>query len=325
MNEYMHKVKYYPMIHIYANIDKSFKSYNLDEFGEIPKEKVVWLDVENPKEEEIRWLNSAVGFSMPPREVFGDIEISSKYREEADAIYLTLSFVIQQKEDIIVEPVVFFIKGRFFVSIRYRDIPTLAIFQKRVQAQRMSFQLAENLLSEIINIEVDRIGDRLEILGKRIRNMRKEVFLEQSEEMIKEISYYDELNMTLRETINEKLRVLSHFLKSPRVNAQTKRDIKIALDDLHTLLDYTTFYMDKLDSIQNSLLGLISIRQNEAVKVFTVLATIFLPATLVASIYGMNFDFMPELHWRYGYVYSLGIMIAITLALLYWVKRKGWL
>ncbi|WP_306755546.1 CorA family divalent cation transporter, partial [Acinetobacter baumannii] len=128
-----------------------------------------------------------------------------------------------------------------------------------------------------------------------------------------------------RETINEKLRILSHFVKSPKINAQTKREIKIELNDLHTILDYTSFYTDKLDSIQNSLLGLISIKQNEAVKVFTVLATIFLPATLIASIFGMNFEHMPELHWKYGYPYSLLLMVAITLSLIYWVKKKGWL
>jgi magnesium transporter len=83
--------------------------------------------------------------------------------------------------------------------------------------------------------------------------------------------------------------------------------------------------MDKIDSIQNTLIGLINIRQNEAVKVFTVLATIFLPATLIASIFGMNFENMPELHWKYGYVYSLALMVIITVVLIFWVKRKGWL
>ncbi|MCX8060232.1 MAG: magnesium and cobalt transport protein CorA, partial [Aquificaceae bacterium] len=286
---------------------------------------VIWLDVEKPGDAEIDWLRSAIGFQMPPREVFGDIEISSKYKEEGEAIYMNLSFVIQQKEDISVEPVLFFIKGRYMVSIRYRDIPSMLIFVKRMEQAPASFQFPEAIFSQIVHIEVDRLGDRLEILGRRIRNLRKEVFVEQSEEIIREISYYDELNITIRETINEKLRILSHFVKSPKVNAQTKRDIKIALDDLHTLLDYTSFYMDKLDSIQNSLLGLISIKQNEAVKVFTVLATIFLPATLIASIFGMNFENMPELHWRYGYPFSLLLMLGTTLSLIYWVKRKGWL
>lgn len=313
------------MIHVYASIGGQFKKLGIDQFGEIKQEAVVWLDVEKPSDAEIDWLKSAVGFQMPPREVFGDIEISSKYKEDNDAIYMNLSFVIQQKEDISVEPVLFFIKGRYMVSIRYRDIPSMLIFIKRMEQSPINFQFPEAIFSQIVNIEVDRLGDRLEILGRRIRNLRKEVFVEQSEEIIREISYYDELNITIRESINEKLRILSHFVKSPKINAQTKREIKVALDDLHTLLDYTSFYMDKLDSIQNSLLGLISIKQNEAVKVFTVLATIFLPATLIASIFGMNFEYMPELHWKYGYPYSLLLMVATTLALIYWVKKKGWL
>jgi len=313
------------MIKIYASSAFGFTEHSVDEFGTIPKDRILWIDVEKPTEEEILWLKSAVGFEMPPREVFGDIEISSKYREEGEKIFMNFSFVIQQKEDILVEPVFFFLKGRFMVTIRYRDIPTLLIFQRRVEVQRLVFQFPEEMFSQIINIEVDRIGDRLEILGRRIRNLRKEVFEEQTEEILKDVSYYDELNITLRETINEKLRILSHFVKSPKINAQTKREIKVILEDLYTLLDYTSFYMDKIDSIQNTLIGLINVRQNEAVKVFTVLATIFLPATLIASIFGMNFENMPELHWKYGYVYSLALMVIITVVLIFWVKRKGWL
>jgi magnesium transporter len=313
------------MIKIYASSAFGFTGHSVDEFGTIPKDRTLWIDVEKPTEEEIFWLKSAVGFEMPPREVLGDIEISSKYREEGEKIFMNFSFVIQQKEDILVEPVFFFLKGRFMVTIRYRDIPTLLIFQRRVEVQRLVFQFPEEMFSQIIHIEVDRIGDRLEILGRRIRNLRKEVFEEQTEEILKDLSYYDELNITLRETINEKLRILSHFVKSPKINAQTKREVKVILEDLNTLLDYTAFYMDKIDSIQNTLIGLINIRQNEAVKVFTVLATIFLPATLIASIFGMNFENMPELHWKYGYVYSLALMVIITVVLIFWVKRKGWL
>jgi len=294
-------------------------------FEEARKKGILWIDVYDPSDKEIEWLRNNIGFEMPSREVMGDIEISSKYTEVGDAININMSFVIQQKEEIVVEPVFFFIRERYFVTLRYKDIPTLMIFLNRLRTKRAYVQFAESLFGEILNIEVDRIGDRLEILGKRIRNIWKQIFIEQSEGMIKDIAYYDELNITLRESINEKIRILSRFLKSPLINAQTKRELKILLDDLTTLLDYTAFYMEKIDSIQNSLLGLITIRQNEAVKVFTVLATIFLPATLIASIFGMNFEYMPELSWKYGYPYSLFLMVAVTLALLLWVRRKGWL
>ncbi len=313
------------MIQLYSIVGSQLRELKREDFENVRKKGIVWIDAKDPSQEEIEWLEKAVGFKMPPREVMGDIEISSKYTEAGDSININMSFIIQQRNEIIVEPVFFFIRERYFVTLRYRDIPTLQIFLNRLKGSRIYIQFAESLFGEILGIEVDRIGDRLEIVGRRIRNIWKKIFVEQSEELIKDIAYYDELNITLRESINEKIRILSRFLKSPLINAQTKRELKIVLDDLSTLLDYTSFYMEKIDSIQNSLLGLITIRQNEAVKVFTVLATIFLPATLIASIFGMNFENMPELSWKYGYPYSLSLMVFVTLALLLWVRRKGWL
>ncbi len=313
------------MIRLYVISGRDVEEKTKDEFENIRKKGILWIDVCDPTAEEVEWLKKEIHFEMPSKEIMGDIEISSKYTEVGDSININMSFVIQQKEEIIVEPVFFFIRERYFVTLRYRDIPTLMIFLNRLKMKRGYIQFSESLFGEILSIEVDRIGDRLEILGRRIRNIWKEIFVEQSEEMIKDIAYYDELNITLRESINEKIRILSRFLKSPLINAQTKREMKTLLDDLNTLLDYTAFYMEKIDSIQNSLLGLITIRQNEAVKVFTVLATIFLPATLIASIFGMNFEIMPELSWKYGYPYSLFLMVTVTLALMLWVRRKGWL
>ncbi|MDQ7082807.1 MAG: CorA family divalent cation transporter [Aquificota bacterium] len=143
---------------------------------------------------------------------------------------------------------------------------------------------------EILSLEVDRIGDRLEVLGRRIRKMWKMIFVEQSEELIKDIAYYDELNITLRESINEKIRILSRFLKSPLINAQTKREIKDAPGRLtrHTH-DYTSFYMEKIDSIQNSLLGLITIRQERGCEgLHRPRNPPFSQKPLIASIFGMN-------------------------------------
>jgi len=313
------------VLKLYSITGSQVREFSKEDFEKVRKKGIVWIDALDPDKQEIEWLEKQIGFEMPSKEVLGDIEISSKYTEMGDSINITMSFVIQQKEEIIVEPVFFFIRERYFVTLRYREIPALLIFINRLKTSRTYIQFAESLFGEILEIEVDRIGDKLEILGMRIRNIWKKIFVEQSEELIKDIAYYDELNITLRESINEKIRILSRFLKSPLINAQTKRELKIVLDDLSTLLDYTSFYMEKIESIQNSLLGLITIRQNEAVKVFTVLATIFLPATLIASIFGMNFENMPELSWKYGYPYSLALMVLVTLALLLWVRRKGWL
>jgi len=313
------------VIKIYVNTFKGFEEIGPEELDEFAGRYIIWFDLFNPTDEELEFVRRTINFKMPPKEILGDIEISSKYIEEKDYLEITLSFVIQQKDEILVEPVVFYIKDKFFVTVRYRDIPSIMVFKNRVNFQKQFFQFPESLFAEILGIEVDRIGDRLEVLGSRIKDIWRQMFYEQSEEMIRELAYYDELNLTLRESINEKIRIISKALKSPLINAHTKKDLKIIYDDLLTLMDYTAFYMEKIDSIQNSLLGLITIRQNEAVKVFTVLATIFLPATLIASIFGMNFKHMPELDWKYGYPYSLFLMVLTTIVVLLWVRRKGWL
>ncbi len=313
------------MIKIYVNTFKGLEEISYEEIDKYAGKFVVWIDLLDPKDEELKLVKEKTGFDMPPKEILGEIEISSKYVEEKDYVEMTLSFVIQYKGEIIVEPVVFFIKEKFLVSVRYRDIPSILMFKNRINIHKKFYQFPEGIFAGILGIEVDRIGDRLEILGKRIKELWKQMFEEQSEEMIRELAYYDELNITLMESINEKLRILSKCLKSPLINAHTKKELRIIYEDLSTLLDYTSFYMEKIDSIQASLLGLITIRQNEAVKVFTVLATIFLPATLIASIFGMNFKYMPELTWKYGYPYSLFLMVFTTLVLLLWVRRKGWL
>ena len=313
------------MIKLYVNTFKGFEEIDEEKLKEYKGKYVIWFDLFNPTEEEIEFLRKQTGFSMPPKEILGDIEISSKYIEDKNYLEITLSFVIPQKKEILVEPVVFYIREKFFVTVRYRDIPSIMIFKNRTNFQRKFFQFPESLFAEILGIEVDRIGDRLELLGNKIKDIWRQMFVEQSEEMIRELAFYDELNITLRESINEKIRIITKALKSPLINAHTKKELRIIYEDLTTLLEYTSFYMEKIDSIQNSLLGLITIRQNEAVKVFTVLATIFLPATLIASIFGMNFKHMPELNWKYGYPYSLFLMVFVTLVLLFWVRRKGWL
>ncbi|WP_461832569.1 magnesium transporter CorA family protein [Aquifex sp.] len=313
------------VIKIYVNTFKGFEEIGKEELPEYEGKFIVWFDLFNPTEEEINFIREKIGFSMPPKEILGDIEISSKYIEGSNFLEITLSFVLLQKNEIAVEPVVFYIKEKYFVTVRYRDIPSIMLFKNRVNFHKEFYQFPESLFAEILGIEVDRLGDRLEVLGNKIKDIWRQMFVEQSEEMIRDLAFYDELNITIRESINEKLRVISKALKSSLINAHTKKDLRVIYDDLTTLLDYTSFYMEKIDSIQNSLLGLITIRQNEAVKVFTVLATIFLPATLIASIFGMNFKYMPELDWKYGYPYSLFLMVFTTAVLLFWVRRKGWL
>ena len=284
--------------------------------------KVLWIDVREPSEEDLKFLEKEFGFREPPKEVFEDIEISSRFYEGRDYLYAIFSFLVQHKEEVFAEPVLFFIKRNILITLRYSKIVTFSMFKRIVDRRGLEFHFPDQLMAELLNLEVERIGNRLEIIGKRIRSIKKQIFSEQSPEIIKDLAYYDELNLTLRESINEKMRILQKLLRSTKINNVTKRELKLIIEDLHALADYTSIYMEKIDSVQESLLGLITIRQNKTSQVFAFIATLFLPPTLIASIYGMNFDFIPLLHNPHGFWISVTLMVAVTGGLLMWLKLR---
>ncbi|MCQ2078242.1 MAG: magnesium and cobalt transport protein CorA, partial [Bacteroidaceae bacterium] len=129
----------------------------------------------------------------------------------------------------------------------------------------------------------------------------------------------------LRQTIMDKQRVISNFLKCDFFPADLQPRLTMIIKDINSLFEYTKFGFDRLDYLQDTFLGLVNIEQNKIIKIFTVVNIIFLPPTLIASMYGMNFDFMPELHWSHGYIFAIGLMIIFTLFVLMIFRLKKWL
>jgi len=140
---------------------------------------------------------------------------------------------------------------------------------------------------------------------------------------LEKISSFEDLNMQIRESLTDKQRILSSFLKSDKYKPSLKHDVTIMLKDIKSLVDYTDFNFQRLDYLQNVFVGLLSIQQNKVIKIFTIVNVIFLPPTLIASIYGMNFNIMPELNWEYGYGLSVILMICSSILPIYIFKRKG--
>jgi magnesium transporter len=129
--------------------------------------------------------------------------------------------------------------------------------------------------------------------------------------------------MTIRENLIDKQRILSSILKSYRFPPEIKEEFKIMIKDVASLIDYTTFNFEKLSYLQNIFLGLINLEQNKIVKTLTTLSLLFLPSTLIASIYGMNFKYMPGLEWKFGFVMAIVLMIFITGLTYILIRQKG--
>jgi magnesium transporter len=131
--------------------------------------------------------------------------------------------------------------------------------------------------------------------------------------------------MIIRQNIMDKQRVVSNLLKCTLFPGDLTQRLTMVIKDINSLFEYIRFGFDRLDYLQDTFLGLVNLQQNKIIKIFTVVSVIFLPPTLIASMYGMNFKVMPELEWRYGYIFSILLMILFSGAVLLYFKRKKWL
>ena len=145
------------------------------------------------------------------------------------------------------------------------------------------------------------------------------------EDILIQIKNLQEKVTILRQTIMDKQRVISNFLKCDFFPLDLQPRLTMIIKDINSLFEYTKFGFDRLDYLQDTFLGLVNIEQNRIIKIFTIVNIIFLPPTLIASMYGMNFDFMPELHWDHGYIFAIGLMIVFTLLVLMIFRLKKWL
>ncbi|WP_308445300.1 CorA family divalent cation transporter [Thermonema sp.] len=143
--------------------------------------------------------------------------------------------------------------------------------------------------------------------------------------MLLKLTELQENTILIRESIIDKQRVVSSLLKSLMIPDEEKERLRIVIKDINSLLQHADFSFQRLEYLQNTFLGLVNIEQNHVIKIFTVVTVVFLPPTLIASIYGMNFDYMPELKWTYGYPFSLALMIFSSVLFLWYFKRKKWL
>ena len=179
----------------------------------------------------------------------------------------------------------------------------------------------------MLEVRIDYDADLVEMVGKQVASVSKEISSGQKidKEVLYKINALQENTMLLRENIFDRQRVLSSILRSERFPNDIYPRLQLMLKDVNSLISHADFSFQRLDYIQDAALGLINIEQNEIVKIFSVAAVVFMPATLVASMYGMNFKFMPELDWEYGYLWAIALMLLVSGLTFWYFKFKKWL
>lgn len=298
-----------------------------------------WIDLCEPTREEEQLVERMLGLDVPTREEMKEIEPSSRLFERGDAIYMTLStlFGIEEGQPAAV-PIAFVLAGNRLVTVRYTRPKPFRVFAEHVEREPELARDALTVLVRLFDTIIDRLADELEEAGTEIERISDQIFRRDEtksrripaarlEALLTRIGRAQSLLARIRETAVSSSRVIGFLAASARLRADTEeREHVLSLGaDVGSLIDHSAFLATNLTFLLDASLGLISVEQNAALKVFSVAALIFLPPTLVAGIYGMNFDHMPELKWLAGYPWALGIMLISAVLPFYIFKRKGWL
>ena len=290
------------------------------------RKSVIWIDMFTPTLQEVKTVENIFSIEFPTKQESEEIELSSRYWEEGNRIEINSYFLINDKKDPVNETVSFILQDDLLISVRYKKLASFDASIKKLLSSPREYRTGYSIFSQIIDIRIDTDADIIEELNRDIAAIRKQAFNDdvENEDLLEQMSAFENLNMKIRENLTDKQRILNSLLKSQKIS-DDKSELPIMLKDIRSLIDHTNFNFERLDYLQNIFVGLLSVEQNKVIKIFTIVNVIFLPPTLIASIYGMNFDIMPELNWEYGYLFSIGVMILAAVTPLIIFKKKGWI
>lgn len=316
------------MITIYLKqYNKIIRNADTKLFDELGYDDILWIDMLLPTIKEQKAVENFMEINLQTRQQVEEIESSSKYSETENAIICNSNFFMPNADTFTIEPVSFIIAEGVLVSVRFNEFRTFTESAKRLQMNYKAYPTGYHLLISVLEVRIDFDADLVEALAKNIAVLSKNIGLSGTvdKEMLTRISHQQENTMLIRENIFDRQRILSGILRSERFPNDIYPKLQLMIKDVNSLINHADFSSERLDYLQDTALGLINIEQNNVTKIFTVASLFFLPPTMVASVYGMNFDGINELHWEYGYQFALGLMVLMVVVTYLFFHWKKWL
>jgi magnesium transporter len=309
----------------YKDNDKIKVAKTIGALKELDKKDIIWIDLLDVSDKTEDTLEGFLKIDIQEDEEMEEIEMSSRYIQTDDSIVANSNFLHSNFE---VEPVNFIVKNNILVTSHDAELGSFNETIKRMFVNTRNFPSGFHVLVALMETRVEKDADLIEDTTDMITKLSDEITKASEhvdEDFLLQIKDLQEKVTVIRQNIIDKQRVISNFLKCDFFPQELQPRLTMIIKDINSLFDYTRFGFDRLDYLQDTFLGLVNIEQNKIIKIFTVINIIFLPPTLIASMYGMNFDVMPELHWSHGYLWAIGLMIAFTLAVLGFFRIKKWL
>ena len=295
---------------------------------------VLWADLLSPDSEEERFIETALGLDIPTREELAEIEDSSRFYDEDEAIFMTTTVVMgiadRRPEN---AQVTFVLTKRCLVTVRYTELSAFRQFEAKSSRQPSTFSSSHQIFLALADAVVDRVADVLESVQVELQTLSKCIFDERKEQRtdLQQIIQQLGQNRSLLSQLGESLFSSTRLLAFYRLHANEPRQsvakglLKALERDVRSLGEHQARLLGDIAFLLDATLGLINIEQNAIIKVFSIAAVLFLPPTLVGTVYGMNFDHMPELDWPFGYPMALAMMIVSAIIPYAWFKFRDWL
>lgn len=297
---------------------------------EIASRKPIWVDVIAPSQEEREWVVSSFAITLPQPEHLRDIEASARFYEENAELHLRSDFLLGRESDSRSVIVAFVLAHNVLFSVHDEDLPVFQRFRLRSHVQ-------PDIVSDCLDVLIDLYGSDVEfsadVLEEAYANLgqisgtvlNKTLNDKDAAGVLANIAHAEHVNGRIRRNLMDTRRAMSFLMRSKLLTAEQMEEARQIMQDIDSLDGHTAFLFDKINFLINTTVGFINVNQNKIVRLFSVASVAMLPPTLIASIYGMNFKFMPELEWARGYYFSLLLMI-LSVAIPFWVfQRKGWL
>jgi magnesium transporter len=312
------------------NIDSGFIreiNYSTDQFKDCLT-KADWIDAQESDEDEREQLERMLHSDIPESDEVEEIEASARCFVDQAGIHVHSLFLSQTEGRHQTVTVACILQKDRLITIREVDLADFRLLRLRARRGQVEAQTPKDLLITLLEQKVENHADTLEDLHRQLEEISFLVLEDENAELedaISKLARMEDSNGKMRLCLMDTQRNISYLLRHLRADPEQSETLREVMRDIETLMSHTAFLFDKINFLMDSTQGFINIEQNQIIKIFSIAAVVFLPPTLVASIYGMNFHYMPELKWMLGYPWALGLMIASGIAPYWFFKRKGWL
>lgn len=289
---------------------------------------LVWIDLVAPTDEERRWVEATYEQPLPTAEEIAEIEASARFFEDENGLHVNSYFLYEHDGRYSNLNVSFTLAKRRLFTLHERDLPTFRMFRLRARHQTQLAHEASEILLGLLETTVEQLADELEQVYTTLETVSQAVLSdggESMEEALARLATQEDVTGKIRLSLMDKQRILSFLSRRSLLDGVQRQELGEILRDVESLLSHTAFLFEKVNFLMDAAMGFINLQQTRIIKIFSIAAVVFLPPTMIASIYGMNFERMPELAWPLGYPFALLLMLVSGIAPYLYFRYRGWL